>query len=45
MSMNAKDRRVKIKHRKKAAKHRAQRREQASAGGAPRPAVRRTAGA
>lgn len=41
--MNAKQRRVEIKHRKKQAKFRARRREAATASGAaPRPAARRT---
>jgi hypothetical protein len=35
MGMNAKQRRVEMKHRKKRAKFRAQRREQAQAGGRP----------
>jgi hypothetical protein len=38
--VNAKDRRVQLKHRKKKAKLRARRKEQAAAGGAPRPPAR-----
>lgn len=44
MGMNAKQRRVEIKHRKKRAKFRAQRREQAQAGGGARPVARRAGG-
>jgi hypothetical protein len=42
MGMNAKQRRVQMKHRRKRAKFRAQRREQAQAGGVvPRPVTAR----
>ena len=40
--MNAKQRRVELKHRKKKMRYRARRREQAQTTGATRPAVRRT---
>jgi hypothetical protein len=44
MGMNAKQRRVNMKHRKKQAKFRARRREEAQAGGAvPRPVAPRRA--